>query len=112
MFVEFWTALEKSGPGLPSLVTIPSDSKLLTVSPAFGTYAAKRWSNERFSPTITITCLMGVAVLELSRSGSLPSAARAGVRLGPSATASVSNNAAAFAVAKSLGVTHHECSPL
>src|SRR5215831_18441326 len=56
-------ACEKWGPGDPSALIIPSESKLFTVSPGLATYVANRWSNERFSPTMTITCLMGVAVL-------------------------------------------------
>src|SRR5262249_13513459 len=33
------------------------------VLPDLGTYVANRWSNERFSPTMTTTCLIGVTVL-------------------------------------------------
>src|SRR5215469_10579873 len=56
-------ACEKLAPGVPSRLIIPSESKLFTVSPRLGTYVANRWSNDRFSPTMTITCLMGVTVL-------------------------------------------------
>src|SRR5262245_13517559 len=56
-------ACEKFAPGVPSALIIPSESKLFTVWPGLATYVAKRWSNERFSPTMTITCLMGVTVL-------------------------------------------------
>jgi hypothetical protein len=71
---------------------MPSESRFNTESPLFGTYVAKRWSNERFSPTMTITCLMGVAVLESPARGFLAAPAKAGVMLGPKATVSVSNS--------------------
>ena len=46
----------KFGPGVPSSLTIFFDKRLSTISPFFGWYVAKMWSNVRFSPTITITC--------------------------------------------------------
>src|ERR1700756_2623200 len=50
----------KFDPGVPSSLTIFFDSRLSTLSPFFGWYVAKMWSNVRFSPTITITCWIGV----------------------------------------------------
>src|SRR5580704_1737170 len=41
---------------------MPLERRLSTLSPRFGTYAAKTWSKLRFSPMITITCLIGDAV--------------------------------------------------
>src|SRR5271163_3127911 len=48
---------------LESRVTMPLERRLSTLSPRFGTYVAKTWSKLRFSPMITITCLIGDAVL-------------------------------------------------
>src|SRR6185369_5548864 len=50
----------KFGPGVPSAFTIPFDRRFDTVWPAFGTYVPKAWSKVRFSPSSTMTCLMGV----------------------------------------------------
>src|SRR5215469_15669349 len=93
MSAEYCLACKKFGPCVPLGLMIPSDSKLLTVSPAFGTYVAKRWSKERFSPTMTITCLMGVTVLEspVGFCGFAEPAANAGVMTGPTAMVSASN---------------------
>ncbi len=49
----------KFGPGVPLLLMIPSDSRFHTFCPFLGTYVAKTWSKLRFSPMITITCLIG-----------------------------------------------------
>ena len=49
-----------SSPGVPSAFTMCFDRRLSTLSPVFGSYVAKMWSNVRFSPTITITCWIGV----------------------------------------------------
>src|SRR5580700_9060373 len=60
-------AFRKWGPGmafrLASNVMMPFESRLSTLSPFFGTYVAKTWSKLRFSPMITITCLIGDVVL-------------------------------------------------
>src|SRR5262249_60399227 len=77
---ENCTACEEFGPGNPLALIICSESELFTVSPDVGTYVAKRLSKDRFSPTITITCLMGVAVLE-SPLWALPDGSRACARL-------------------------------
>src|SRR5579875_7784 len=50
------------GPGEPSGLTIPSESRFQTVCPCGGTYVPKTLSNVRFSPMISITCLIGVFV--------------------------------------------------
>ena len=53
-------ARESFGPGLPSALMMPCDGRVNTEFPLAGSSVAKRWSNERPSPTITMTCLMGV----------------------------------------------------
>ena len=42
---------------------MPLLRRLSTVLPFFGTYVAKTWSKLRFSPMMTMTCLIGVTVL-------------------------------------------------
>src|SRR5580658_11079678 len=47
---------------LGSSVMMPFERRLSTLCPFFGTYVAKTWSKLRFSPMITMTCLIGVVV--------------------------------------------------
>src|SRR5258708_4493321 len=82
MSAENCVACAKFDPGVPSALTIPSDSRLFTVSPVLGAYVAKRWSKERFSPTMTITCLMGEAVMASPVFALMGPAAKAGVTAG------------------------------
>ena len=51
--------IAKFGPGVPSALMIPLESRLEIVCPDFGTYVPNAWSNERFSPMRTMTCLIG-----------------------------------------------------
>src|SRR5271156_1429012 len=68
-YAAFCSATGKFGPGVPSAFTIPSERRFQTVSPLFGgTYVAKTWAKLRFSPMMTMTCLIGVVVAS-SRDG-------------------------------------------
>jgi len=61
-------ALPKCGPGVPSALTMPLLRRLSIVWPAFGLYVANRLSKVRFSPTMMITCWIGV-VGDLANAG-------------------------------------------
>ncbi len=59
---DFCATRLKLGPGVPSALMIPSERRFKTLSPRFGWYVAYTWSNDRFSPTMTRTCLIGERV--------------------------------------------------
>src|SRR4029077_13765409 len=65
--------LANSGPGLPSVLTIRADSRLRTAAPDFGWYAPNKFSKLRFSPTTTIRCSIGVAVVAACAPPAAPS---------------------------------------
>src|SRR3984893_12651906 len=73
-------ALANSGPGLPSLLTIPADSRLWTAAPDLGWNTPNKLSKLRFSPTTTIRCSIGVVVAGGGCAGAATAASAASAR--------------------------------